>query len=159
MKDLEAQSSRISFTLGSPFRPEEQLLSILPPLSVDLIPKELQDLVKKKSSPLANFYPRVFEVERESGSAEWEGVALIPFIDEDRLRSEIAACGYKVCQEDGKNFVVDESSTAFTSHDLDDHILQTPLPSLQDWDLVSKYADSGVELYGQPISIHSCYNI
>jgi 5'-3' exonuclease len=36
-------------------------------------------------SPIADFYPASFAIDMEGKRAEWEGVVLIPFIDEARL--------------------------------------------------------------------------
>lgn len=37
------------------------------------------------TSPIADFYPVDFEVDLEGKRADWEGIVLIPFIDEERL--------------------------------------------------------------------------
>ena len=37
------------------------------------------------ASPIADFYPSSFAIDMEGKRAEWEGVVLICFIDQDRL--------------------------------------------------------------------------
>lgn len=37
------------------------------------------------SSPIADFYPQDFRVDMEGKRNEWEGVVLVPFIEESRL--------------------------------------------------------------------------
>ena len=39
----------------------------------------------ESSSPIADFYPTEFRVDQEGKRNEWEGVVLVPFIDEARL--------------------------------------------------------------------------
>lgn len=36
-------------------------------------------------SPIKDFYPTDFDVDMEGKRAEWEGVVLVPFIDQTRL--------------------------------------------------------------------------
>lgn len=45
----------------------------------------LQHLMRETHSPIADFYPTEFNIDMEGKRAEWEGVVLIPFIDEERL--------------------------------------------------------------------------
>eukprot|EP00667_Euglena_gracilis_P000425 EG_transcript_425 len=76
---------QIMFEQGQPFEPHQQLLGVLPPTSCRLLPPPFRWLMTDPASPIADFYPTEFEVNREAGQAEWEGVVKIPFIDEDRL--------------------------------------------------------------------------
>ena len=41
--------------------------------------------MKNPASPIADFYPTTFAIDMEGKRAEWEGVVLICFIDEQRL--------------------------------------------------------------------------
>lgn len=45
----------------------------------------VQWLMTDANSPVANFYPTDFRVDMEGKRNEWEGVVLVPFIDEARL--------------------------------------------------------------------------
>ena len=45
----------------------------------------LQRLMLEPTSPILDFYPLDFVIDSEGKRAEWEGVVLIPFIDEARL--------------------------------------------------------------------------
>ena len=45
----------------------------------------LQWLMTDANSPIHDFYPTDFRVDMEGKRNDWEGVVLIPFIDEARL--------------------------------------------------------------------------
>mmetsp|Transcript_10183 Transcript_10183/g.22532 ORF Transcript_10183/g.22532 Transcript_10183/m.22532 type:complete len:883 (-) Transcript_10183:242-2890(-) len=77
--------------LHAPFPPLLQLMAVLPPQSGKLLPQQLQPLLDKTSSPIADFYPLDFEVDRKEDDKEWQGVALLPFVDEARLRCAVEA--------------------------------------------------------------------
>ena len=82
---------KISFELGKPFRPFEQLMGVLPPLSRKLIPPVYQELMTDPSSPIIDFYPTRFESDLNGKKNSWEAVVKIPFIDEDRLLRALSA--------------------------------------------------------------------
>ncbi|KAL4438007.1 hypothetical protein ABPG77_004228 [Micractinium sp. CCAP 211/92] len=75
----------VNFSLGKPFLPYEQLLAVQPSSSHRLLPAPYQHLMCSPASPIADFYPTDFKVDLEGKRADWEGVVLIPFIDEQRL--------------------------------------------------------------------------
>jgi 5'-3' exoribonuclease 1 len=80
-------SVKVSFSQGTPFSPYEQLLSVQPSASSTLLPQPYRWLMTDPTSPIADFYPTDFRVDLEGKRAAWEGVVLIPFIDETRLRA------------------------------------------------------------------------
>ena len=93
MKDLTAKSSRISFDLGKPFLPYQQLLGCLPPTSKALIPLPYQWLMTSDNSPLKDSYPMDFEIDMNGKRNPWEAVVLLPFMDASRLlEGEAAHC-------------------------------------------------------------------
>ncbi|KAK6056568.1 hypothetical protein COOONC_05927 [Cooperia oncophora] len=80
----------MSFELGVPFKPFEQLLAVLPAASAECLPIPLRVimswLVQKKSSIVQiDFYPTNFRTDLNGKKNDWEAVVLIPFIDEKRL--------------------------------------------------------------------------
>jgi len=81
--DLSAVT--VAFTPGRPFLPYEQLMAVQPSSSCKLLPEPYRHLMTDVNSPIKDFYPVDFLVDVEGKRAEWEGVVLIPFIDEDRL--------------------------------------------------------------------------
>ena len=82
---VDLSSIDVTFALGEPFKPFEQLLSVQPSSSCRLLPEPYRWLMLDPASPISDFYPVDFEVDLEGKRAEWEGVVLIPFIDEKRL--------------------------------------------------------------------------
>lgn len=75
----------MTFELGQPFQPFEQLMGVLPDRSKKIVPKAYWDLMTDKKSPIIDFYPRDFQLDMNGKKMEWEAVVLIPFIDEKRL--------------------------------------------------------------------------
>ncbi|KAK3997599.1 XRN 5'-3' exonuclease N-terminus-domain-containing protein [Cladorrhinum sp. PSN332] len=82
MKGLNAD---LNFQLGQPFRPNEQLMGVLPDRSKKIVPKVYWDLMTNPESPIIDFYPRDFELDMNGKKMDWEAVVKIPFIDEKRL--------------------------------------------------------------------------
>jgi 5'-3' exoribonuclease 2 len=76
---------KLNFTTGVPFKPLEQLMGVLPPASRAHIPSPLHPLMMDEESEIIDFYPEKFEVDLNGKRHEWQGVALLPFIDETRL--------------------------------------------------------------------------
>lgn len=78
----------VVFDMGKPFRPFEQLLGTLPPQSSGLLPLPFRPIMNDPNSPVVDFYPTSFEIDMNGHKNEWEGVGIIPFIDEERLLSQ-----------------------------------------------------------------------
>merc|ERR1712046_562511 len=51
----------------------------------------LQHLLIDPASPIIDFYPTEFEIHIRVGDKDWQGIVLLPFIDEDRLRLALHA--------------------------------------------------------------------
>lgn len=84
IKDLE-----IYFRLGTPYKPVEQLLSVLPPYSSNALPSCLRDLMHNPHSELVDFYPKDVRLDINGQPYAWMGVNLVPFIDEHRIRKAV----------------------------------------------------------------------
>lgn len=65
----------------TPTTPFQQLLSVLPPKSAKLIPEPLAKLLTDKKSLLAPYCPDKFGIDLAGKRKEWEGIALLPFVD------------------------------------------------------------------------------
>jgi len=89
------------FDLGDPFLPFQQLLGVLPPASSTLLPEAYRHLMESPSSPIADFYHTTFEVDSE-GRTPWEGIALLPFIEESRLIAATKSVSETVLKESEK---------------------------------------------------------
>ncbi|PLN78154.1 XRN 5'-3' exonuclease N-terminus-domain-containing protein [Aspergillus taichungensis] len=75
----------ISFDKGTPFKPYEQLMGVLPASSNHAIPEIFHDLMSNPESEIIDFYPEDFAVDLNGKKFAWQGVVLLPFIDENRL--------------------------------------------------------------------------
>lgn len=82
MVNLTQHLPQIRFEIGEPFKPFQQLLGCLPPLSRRLVPPSYQWLMTNPSSPVIHFYPTDFSVDQDGKKNPWEAVVLLPFIDE-----------------------------------------------------------------------------
>lgn len=77
--------ANLNFKLGTPFKPYEQLMGVLPDRSKSIVPEAYHALMTNEKSPIIDFYPREFELDMNGKKMEWEAVVKIPFIDESRL--------------------------------------------------------------------------
>ncbi|XP_056148713.1 5'-3' exoribonuclease 1 [Lampris incognitus] len=73
---------KLTFGLGKPFMPFEQLLAVLPSASKELLPDCYRHLMTSPSSSIIEYYPVDFKTDLNGKQQEWEAVVLIPFIDE-----------------------------------------------------------------------------
>ncbi|KAG4097528.1 exonuclease N-terminus-domain-containing protein [Neocallimastix lanati (nom. inval.)] len=77
----------VEFKLGEPFKPFEQLMGVLPAASNSHIPKPFRNLMTDPNSNIFEYYPEEFKIDLNGKKYSWQGVALLPFIDEKRLLS------------------------------------------------------------------------
>lgn len=82
-KDLDKLD--IKFERGTPFKPFEQLMGVLPAASKVNLPEPFQKLMTEEDSEIIDFYPESFPIDLNGKKFAWQGVALLPFIDEKRL--------------------------------------------------------------------------
>uniref|UniRef100_H2SH05 5'-3' exoribonuclease 1 n=1 Tax=Takifugu rubripes TaxID=31033 RepID=H2SH05_TAKRU len=73
---------KLTFDLGKPFMPFQQLLAVLPAASMELLPEAYRHLMNSENSPIIEYYPHDFKTDLNGKQQEWEAVVLIPFIDE-----------------------------------------------------------------------------
>lgn len=73
------------FEMGAPFRPFEQLLSVLPPYSAPALPEPLRELMLNTDSPIIDFYPEKFVTDLKGKMFTWLGEVILPYIDDNRL--------------------------------------------------------------------------
>lgn len=78
---------KINFDKGTPFRPFQQLMAVLPARSMDLIPACLRPLMTDPHSPIIDFYPDDVEIDKNGKTADWELVVKLSFVDQERLIS------------------------------------------------------------------------
>ncbi|KAG0702351.1 exoribonuclease 2 [Suillus ampliporus] len=84
------ENMQLEFNLGQPFKPYEQLMGVFPPASRKHIPEAFHELMMNDESPIHDFYPTTFQIDMNGKKMLWQGVALLPFIDEKRLLDAMA---------------------------------------------------------------------
>ncbi|KAI9319772.1 XRN 5'-3' exonuclease N-terminus-domain-containing protein [Dichotomocladium elegans] len=90
------------FELGTPFKPYEQLMGVLPTLSRKLLPAAYQELMTSTTSPILDFYPNEFEMDLNGKKQDWEAIVKIPFIDEKRLLDAMKRYEHRLTKEERK---------------------------------------------------------
>uniref|UniRef100_A0A0N4Z1P4 5'-3' exoribonuclease n=1 Tax=Parastrongyloides trichosuri TaxID=131310 RepID=A0A0N4Z1P4_PARTI len=68
-----------------PFYPLEQLMGVFPSASGQHVPECWRRLMTDIDSEIYDFYPTDFAIDLNGKKHAWMGVALLPFIDQDRL--------------------------------------------------------------------------
>ncbi|PVU93213.1 hypothetical protein BB559_003384 [Furculomyces boomerangus] len=86
---VDMKTLDIKFELGEPLKPLEQLMSVLPAASKSSLPEPFSELMVSESSPILDFYPESFAIDLNGKKQFWQGVALLPFIDESRLLNSL----------------------------------------------------------------------
>uniref|UniRef100_H2ZND9 5'-3' exoribonuclease n=1 Tax=Ciona savignyi TaxID=51511 RepID=H2ZND9_CIOSA len=108
-------------------RPLEQLMCVFPEASGQFLPTSWRKLMGDPNSAIIDFYPDDFKIDLNGKKYAWQGVALLPFVDEDRMMSTLSTV-YKdlTVQEVKRNSRGDDYLFVGPHHPL--HSLQLPSP-------------------------------
>ncbi|XP_012679393.2 5'-3' exoribonuclease 2 isoform X2 [Clupea harengus] len=85
-----------------PFKPLEQLMSVFPAASGNFLPETWRALMSDPESSIIDFYPDDFAIDLNGKKYAWQGVALLPFVDERRLRAALAEVYPNLSPEENK---------------------------------------------------------
>ena len=90
------------FELGAPFLPFQQLMAVFPPASGHALPEAYRTLMVHPSSPIIDFYPIDFCNDLNGKKYSWQAIALLPFIDAQRLRTALAPLDATLTEEEAE---------------------------------------------------------
>lgn len=103
LKHILAQSNpEVTFDLGLPFKPFEQLMAVLPARSRKLLPAVYRPLMTNEHSPIIDFYPHEVNIDLNGKTASWEAVVLLSFVDEKRLLEVVRPVEAQLTPEESK---------------------------------------------------------
>ncbi|KAL4649010.1 5'-3' exoribonuclease 2 [Arapaima gigas] len=87
-KDIKGMFTEFE-TGTKPFKPLEQLMGVFPAASGNFLPPTWRALMTNPDSSIIDFYPEDFAIDLNGKKYAWQGVALLPFVDERRLRAAL----------------------------------------------------------------------
>ena len=120
---VDIGNMEVSFEKGKPFRPYEQLMGVLPAASNHAIPEPFRDLMTNEESGIIDFYPTDFPIDLNGKKFAWQGVALLPFIDEKRLLKAMDTKYHLLSEEEvSRNKLGKEALQFSTRHPLYEEI-------------------------------------
>jgi 5'-3' exoribonuclease 2 len=92
----------IKFEKGKPFKPYEQLMGVLPAASNHAIPEVFRNLMTDPDSDIIDFYPEEFPIDLNGKKFAWQGVAILPWIDEKRLLAAMGTRYHSLTEEENR---------------------------------------------------------
>ncbi|CAL8090206.1 unnamed protein product [Orchesella dallaii] len=83
-----------------PFKPLEQLMGVFPAASRSHVPEPWTQLMTDPESSIIDFYPEDFQIDLNGKKFAWQGVALLPFVEEGRLKEALVPLYDKLTEEE-----------------------------------------------------------
>ena len=107
LSDLKKYGKKYKFTgikliLGKPVKPFVQLLTVLPPQSNYLLPKQLQKIMLNHNSTVAHLYPTDFTQDFIGKARYWMAIPNLPPLEIELLKRSYAKYKDKLTNEDNK---------------------------------------------------------
>lgn len=112
MKDVATIT--IDFELGEPFRPYDQLMGVFPAESRELVPAPFRPLMTGEDPTIADFYPTDFAIDLNGKRHAWQGIVLLPFIDEGRLLAALESAYQQLTPQELKMNIRGEDRVYFS---------------------------------------------
>lgn len=109
---------KVEFEEGTPFLPFEQLMSVLPAASGHTLPPIFRPLMSSPDSPIIDFYPTDFAIDMNGKTRSWQGISLLPFIDEKRLLENVRAQYPKLSEAERSRNVRNEAILLISNKNL-----------------------------------------
>ncbi|CAK9440956.1 uncharacterized protein LODBEIA_P48250 [Lodderomyces beijingensis] len=135
----------VKFNLGKPFKPYEQLMSVLPAASSHALPEVFHPLMKDPDSEVIDFYPEEFEIDMNGKKMSWQGIPLLPFIDETRLLASVQAKYDQLTEYESNRNVNKEAELFISSENKNYKTFSTAFYDKESEDTVDfKFAKTGL---------------
>lgn len=83
------EAPNIKFDESAPASPFEQLLSILPPKSADILPPQLRGLLRDENSPLKELCPDQVQIDMTGKRFSWQGMGFAFLHKSDMYPSDV----------------------------------------------------------------------
>ncbi|AOA63264.1 5'-3' exoribonuclease 1 [Komagataella phaffii CBS 7435] len=119
----------LEFDKGTPFKPFEQLMAVLPARSKQLVPACYRPLMTDPNSPIIEFYPDEVEIDKNGKTASWEAVVKINFVDEKRLLEALEPYNSKLNAEERQRNSLG-TNIEFSYHPQVNQVHSSPIPTI-----------------------------
>jgi 5'-3' exonuclease len=78
----------IKFKIEKPIKMSDQLLSVIPPKYIELIPTNMRKLMSSIKSPIIDMFPTSVDIDLLGKDMLWQSIPLVPYLDIERIENE-----------------------------------------------------------------------